>query len=226
MSTRTIICCLLFIHLAALVFCSGPLSISTEQKDVTTPITTVPTVNPSTEVINPISSNPEKPMVMNPNNPSTIPLETNTRPVGSWCIAMQSVPQAALQVALDYACGHGGADCSAVQPGGRCYYPNTVRDHASYAFNSYYQMNPIPASCNFGGAAVITSTNPSYDSCQFPTTSTSSSVLNISSSSGSHVFGAGRPYTPTTSAVVMSRFPSSNWLLASVAVLLFVPRCI
>lgn len=79
----------------------------------------------------------------------------------SWCVSSQSVSQTALQVALDYACGYGGADCSAIQPGGSCYNPNSIRDHASYAFNSYYQKNPVPNSCNFGGTAVITSTNPS-----------------------------------------------------------------
>ncbi|GFP98217.1 major pollen allergen ole e 10 [Phtheirospermum japonicum] len=91
------------------------------------------------------------------------PLSTNspTLPNGSWCVASQSVSQAALQVALDYTCGHGGADCSAIQTGGRCYNPNTVRGHASYAFNSYYQKNPVPTSCNFGGTTVTKSTDPS-----------------------------------------------------------------
>jgi hypothetical protein len=66
-----------------------------------------------------------------------------------------------LQVAIDYACGYGGTDCSALQPGGSCYNPNTIRDHASYAFNSYYQKNPVPTSCVFGGTAQLTTTDPS-----------------------------------------------------------------
>ncbi|THU72011.1 hypothetical protein C4D60_Mb04t07590 [Musa balbisiana] len=53
------------------------------------------------------------------------------------------------------------SDCSAIQQGGSCYNPDTVRDHASYAFNDYYQRNPIPTSCDFGGTAVVTNVDPS-----------------------------------------------------------------
>ncbi|KAL8506271.1 hypothetical protein ACS0TY_017227 [Phlomoides rotata] len=193
------------IHLAAILIYSGSIvqetdatapgkvekkleecvSISTKQKDVTTPMTTVPITNPP--MLNPTRSGSESPTI-------TTPTTSNTH--GSWCVATQSAPHAALQVALDYACGHGGSDCSEIQPGGRCFDPISVRDHASYAFNSYYQKNPIPTSCNFGGSAVTTSVDPSYDTCQYPSTSTTSSVLNTTNSMGSHVFGARPIITP------------------------------
>ncbi|OEL16787.1 hypothetical protein BAE44_0022194 [Dichanthelium oligosanthes] len=89
---------------------------------------------------------------------------------GTWCVASQSANPTALQVALDYACGY-GADCSAIQPGGSCFNPDTMHDHASYAFNSYYQKNPVPTSCDFGGTATITNTDPSSGSCQYSASS-------------------------------------------------------
>lgn len=137
------------------------LSISATQNDITTPLTTVPTTNFPTTSVSPIID----PSTI-PNTPTMVPLSTPTtsypvNPGASWCIATETVATTALQFALDYACGYGRADCSAIQPGGSCFYPNTVRDHASYAFNNYYQKNPVPNSCNFGGAAIVTSTNPS-----------------------------------------------------------------
>ncbi|KAL5990040.1 hypothetical protein ACLOJK_010937 [Asimina triloba] len=127
--------------------------------DVTTPLTTVPALNPSNPaavVVNPMAS-PDTSSTATPlTNPTTSPASSSQ----SWCIASQSASQTALQVALDYACGYGGADCSPIQQGGKCCNPDSVHDHASYAFNNYYQKNPVPASCNFGGTAVLTNIDP------------------------------------------------------------------
>ncbi|XP_020584734.1 glucan endo-1,3-beta-glucosidase 13-like [Phalaenopsis equestris] len=180
---------------------------SMTQHDILTPIPTVPATNPSnpatstTPTYNPIPtvSNPTTPMTtpstMNPINPYRTPsMGIPSSSTGqSWCIAGQSASQTSLQVALDYACGYGGADCSQIQPGGSCFNPDTVRNHASYAFNNYYLKNPIPSSCDFGGTAVITNIDPSTSTCQYPSTSTSYSVLNTTNPSGSTVFGSAPP---------------------------------
>lgn len=128
------------------------------------PITspTTPTVTPTTPTT-PVTT-PTTP-VTTPTTPVTSPTTPVTSPTlagQSWCVAKTNVPEKSLQTALDYACGLGGADCKAILNGGACYSPNTVVGHASYAFNSYYQKNNMaPGSCDFGGNAMITQTNPS-----------------------------------------------------------------
>ncbi|XAR66663.1 Glucan endo-1,3-beta-D-glucosidase [Bertholletia excelsa] len=122
---------------------------------------------------------------------------------GAWCVASSTAAPTALQVALDYACGFGGADCSAIQPGASCYNPNTVKDHASYAFNDYYQKNPVPTSCVFGGAAQLSYTDPSSGSCHFASprgTSTPAPPAMTAPSPPSPVSMATplNPYSPTT----------------------------
>ncbi|GKV18776.1 hypothetical protein SLEP1_g29114 [Rubroshorea leprosula] len=85
-----------------------------------------------------------------------------------WCIADEQTPDDELQKALDWACGKGGADCSKIQAHQPCFLPNTVRDHASYAFNSYYQKyKKQGATCYFNAAAMITDLDPSFGSCKF-----------------------------------------------------------
>ncbi|KAI3509041.1 hypothetical protein L1887_24065 [Cichorium endivia] len=174
------------------------------------PTTTNPMTNPVTPpvpVTNPVttpSTNPGGQPTVNPvTPPSVMPPPTTSggngngngnAPAGrgqSWCVAKNGASQAALQSALDYACGIGGADCATIQQGSSCYEPATLQNHASYAFNSYYQKNPVPTSCDFGGAATVTTTNPSIGSCIFPSSSSSSSSSSPST-----------PTTPTMQAPV------------------------
>lgn len=130
-----------------------------EEKDITTPLATNPTTIAPTTVV----PNSDSDASAVATTPLTIPSppRVGAYPGQSWCVARENVAEMALQAALDYACGIGGADCSEIQEGAKCYNPNSLRAHASFAFNSYYQKNPIPTSCNFGGTAVTISADPS-----------------------------------------------------------------
>jgi hypothetical protein len=89
---------------------------------------------------------------------------------GAWCVAKTGTTPTILQSALDFACGPGAADCLPLQHGGSCFNPDTLQHHASYAFNSYFQKSKAQGgSCNFGGAAMLTTADPSHDTCKFPT---------------------------------------------------------
>ncbi|KAK8943310.1 Glucan endo-1,3-beta-glucosidase 1 [Platanthera guangdongensis] len=127
---------------------------SMPQFDVVTPIPTIPASNP----VNPTAGRTPS---YDPYTTPTMETPSSSSSGSSWCIAAPSAAQASLQAALDYACGHGGTDCSQIKPGGSCFVPDTVRDHASYAFNIYYEKTPIPGSCDFGGNAIITNIDPS-----------------------------------------------------------------
>ncbi|PNT70656.1 PLASMODESMATA CALLOSE-BINDING PROTEIN 2 isoform X2 [Brachypodium distachyon] len=167
--------------LALFLFCHGGRGIEVKdmpERDVTTPLVTVPVTNYPTATP---AGTPLPAAVPSLAHPAAAAM------AGSWCVANPSAGAAVLQVALDYACGpQGGADCSAIQPGGGCAIPDTVRDHASYAFNSYYQKNPVQTSCDFAGSAILTTTDPSTSSCKYPATSTGASILNTTN-----------PLTPT-----------------------------
>ncbi|XP_010557140.1 PREDICTED: major pollen allergen Ole e 10 [Tarenaya hassleriana] len=178
------------------------LEAQTPQKDITTPLATNPTVGvtPSTSTVVPDSDSDSDSVTT---TPLTIPNPPPLYPAASWCVASQNAPKLALQEALDYACGLGGADCSAIQAGGNCYYPNTLKDHASFAFNSYYQKNPIPSSCNFRGTAFAVGSDPSTGSCHYPSTSTSASILNITNADGLGIFG-GVPSNPPSDSEASS----------------------
>ncbi|KAF8714082.1 hypothetical protein HU200_028081 [Digitaria exilis] len=60
----------------------------------------------------------------------------------TWCMALPGASQDDLQNALDWAV--------------RCYQPNTLLTHASYAFNIFYQQNGnSDIACSFGGVGAL-----------------------------------------------------------------------
>ncbi|ONK67431.1 uncharacterized protein A4U43_C06F20180 [Asparagus officinalis] len=87
-----------------------------------------------------------------------------------WCVASDKATDEGLQEALDWACStQGGANCSSIQPSGICFLPNTLKDHASFAFNDYWQkFKGQGGTCDFKGSALLVHADPSHDLCAFP----------------------------------------------------------
>ncbi|CAM6035004.1 unnamed protein product [Sphagnum compactum] len=129
------------------------------------------------------SSPPTTTPPASPSGPVATPAPPTQQPVGkTWCVAKPGAAMQDLTNALNYACGEGGANCVPIQPGNPCYQPNTLNSHASYAFNSYYQLNGRNYwNCYFGNTGVITITDPSKSSCSCSpsTSSCSSSILTV-----------------------------------------------
>ncbi|XP_027191190.1 PLASMODESMATA CALLOSE-BINDING PROTEIN 1-like [Cicer arietinum] len=95
---------------------------------------------------------------------------------GQWCVAKEGIPDVFLRLGIDYACGDGAVDCSAIILGGSCFTPANLRDHASYAFNSYYHAHPSPSNCVFGGISTLTNTDPSNGNCHYLSSSSDTSA--------------------------------------------------
>ncbi|KZV25759.1 glucan endo-1,3-beta-glucosidase 9 [Dorcoceras hygrometricum] len=82
-----------------------------------------------------------------------------------WCVINNNEDLSnASALALD-ACS--AADCTEISSGGSCFnlsWPGNI----SYAFNSYYQQHDQnEQSCNFSGLGLITTVDPSVDTCRF-----------------------------------------------------------
>nr|XP_043611056.1 glucan endo-1,3-beta-glucosidase 4-like [Erigeron canadensis] len=94
-----------------------------------------------------------------------------------FCVARKGADPASLQDGLNWACGQGQANCTAIQSGKPCYLPNTLQNHASYAYNDYYQRRrDTGGTCDFGGTAITTNVDPSYGSCIFTESGSNSSA--------------------------------------------------
>ncbi|KAF3782954.1 PLASMODESMATA CALLOSE-BINDING PROTEIN 3 [Nymphaea thermarum] len=140
------------------------------------PPTTVGTSPPGT-IPNPPGTDLNPPIIICPPNPPVF-LPPVIYPAPSvpppppppavlWCVAKPAVPDPIIQEAVDYACGS-GADCVSIQDGGPCFSPNTLLNHASFAFNSYWQRSRVAGgTCDFGGVAILINEDPSYDGCKF-----------------------------------------------------------
>ncbi|KAL0306826.1 UNVERIFIED_CONTAM: plasmodesmata callose-binding protein 5 [Sesamum calycinum] len=97
-----------------------------------------------------------------------------------WCVGKNNAEDAALQSALDWTCGPGGADCGPIQNGGPCYDASDLQRTASFAFNNYCTKHGFSdETCNFGNTAALTSLNPSHSNCKFPS-SLSTGTANFS----------------------------------------------
>uniref|UniRef100_A0A7N0ULY5 glucan endo-1,3-beta-D-glucosidase n=1 Tax=Kalanchoe fedtschenkoi TaxID=63787 RepID=A0A7N0ULY5_KALFE len=115
-----------------------------------------------------------------------------------FCVAKLGAERDKLLDGIDWACGEGHANCSAIQAGQPCYLPNTIESHASYAYNDYYQrMKSAGGTCDFGGTATTTSIDPSHGTCKFmgsPRFTSTSAFAPLSSNAGSSVLSPLRSW--------------------------------
>ncbi|KAI9156645.1 hypothetical protein LWI28_013888 [Acer negundo] len=107
------------------------------------------------------------PMNPTPEPPVTPVYEPPQKGAKRWCLPKTGAEVETLQSNIDYVCGL-GFDCRAIQEGGPCFLPNTVRAHAAFAMNLYYQATERnDYDCDFKQTGSITDVNPSYGKCKY-----------------------------------------------------------
>ncbi|KAK1311899.1 hypothetical protein QJS10_CPA07g00454 [Acorus calamus] len=87
---------------------------------------------------------------------------TNESGPKKWCVANPKAVLRNLKDAFDWTCSRngGGVDCGPLEPDQPCYRPYFLLDHASYAFNIYWQKNKHKQGVHCDGVAQITETDP------------------------------------------------------------------
>ncbi|CAI7797807.1 unnamed protein product [Closterium sp. NIES-53] len=88
---------------------------------------------------------------------------------GRWCVAKEGVDPQKLAEAVTYACGDTKpSDCTPAQVGGSCYFNGSTAKVATYAFNSYFQLNnQSGGACDFKGVAEVVQNNPTQEQCRY-----------------------------------------------------------
>ncbi|KAE8665053.1 Glucan endo-1,3-beta-glucosidase 4 [Hibiscus syriacus] len=123
-----------------------------------------------------------------------------------FCVEKDDASEDKLQDGLNWACGQGKTNCSVIQSGQPCYLPNSIKNHASYAYNDYYQKTHsvgVGGTCDFDGTATVTTDDPSYRSCMFTGSS--------NSSAGRGLFPAG-DFGPLSAQEFIALFNGSSRL--------------
>ncbi|KAK4480271.1 hypothetical protein RD792_013338 [Penstemon davidsonii] len=84
-----------------------------------------------------------------------------------WCVPKKQASEASLQNNINYVCSQ-GVDCQPIQPGGACFVPNSIWDHASFAMNAFYQTKGRnDFNCDFAGTGEVTFSDPSTGVCKY-----------------------------------------------------------
>ncbi|CAN6813206.1 unnamed protein product [Brassica oleracea var. botrytis] len=85
-----------------------------------------------------------------------------------YCAAGVDSTPLQLQLNINFGCSQ-GVDCRAIQPGGSCFNPNKLINHASYVMSAYYQTHGrTQEACKFvfGIIGILTKTYP-YGDCSY-----------------------------------------------------------
>ncbi|CAN6476343.1 unnamed protein product [Victoria cruziana] len=116
-----------------------------------------------------------------------------------FCVARPDTDPVALKMGLDWACGPGSANCTAIQQGQPCFLPDTLAGHASYAYNDYYRRTMTAGgTCDFNGTATLSYSDPSHGSCVYVGSISGSATT--PGGSGGGIGGAGIAMGPVAMA--------------------------